>query len=52
MDKRVSFIYLTEKGKGIARIEESTIYKVVDRIIGSLHDDEVNTLINLFSKVK
>jgi DNA-binding MarR family transcriptional regulator len=52
LDKRVSYIYLTEKGKGIARIEESTIYKVVDRILGSLHDDEINILIQLFKKVK
>jgi DNA-binding MarR family transcriptional regulator len=52
MDKRVSFIYLTEKGKGIARIEEATVFKVVDRILGSLHDNDINTLIQLFNKVK
>ena len=52
IDKRVSFIYLTKKGKGIARIEQTTIFKVVDRILDSLNEREINMLIELFNKVK
>lgn len=51
-DRRVSFIYLTHKGKGIARAEQTTILRVVDRILVSLSESEVNLLILLFNKVK
>ena len=51
LDQRVSFIYLTKRGEGIARLEEMTLYKVVDRILKSLSDMEVEILIDLFNKV-
>lgn len=50
-DGRVFHIYLTPKGKEIARVEQTTMLKVVDRIIASLSDDEVDILIALFRKV-
>lgn len=51
-DGRVYYIHLTNKGKCIARFEELAAKRVVDRIMESLNEDEVNTLINLLSKVK
>ncbi|MBN2443867.1 MAG: winged helix-turn-helix transcriptional regulator [Spirochaetales bacterium] len=50
-DRRVSYIFLTRKGKGIARIEKTTMLKVVDRILASLNQKEVTLLIKLFNKV-
>jgi DNA-binding MarR family transcriptional regulator len=51
-DGRVYYIHLTDKGKCIARFEDLTIKKVVSRIMESLDEDEINTLITLLSKVK
>ena len=50
-DGRVFHIYLTQKGQDIARVEQSTMLKVVDRIMASLSDEEVDMLITLFRKV-
>ncbi|MFT8313111.1 MAG: MarR family transcriptional regulator [Clostridium sp.] len=51
-DGRVYYIHLTERGKCIARFDELTTKRVVDRIMESLNEDEINTLIDLLSKVK
>jgi DNA-binding MarR family transcriptional regulator len=50
-DRRMSYIYLTRRGKEIARVERATMLKVVDRILVSLKDREVDLLITLFNKV-
>ncbi len=51
-DGRVSYIHLTEQGRRIARHEEITVYRVVDRIMNSLSDSEIEMLITLFKKVR
>lgn len=51
-DGRVYYLHLTEKGRCIARFEELTVRKLVDRILDSLEDDEIKTLISLLSKIK
>lgn len=51
-DGRVYYIHLTEKGKCIARFDELTTRRVVDKIAESLSKEEINMLIALLSKVK
>lgn len=51
-DGRISYIFLTDQGKMIARYERITMERVVDRILNNLAKDEIETLIELFSKVK
>ncbi len=51
-DARVSHIRLTDRGKKIARHEAMTMYRVVDRILASLDEREIELLISLFMKVK
>jgi DNA-binding MarR family transcriptional regulator len=51
-DARVSYIRLTDKGEHVARHELITIKRVVDRILESLNEKEVEQLIALFTKVK
>jgi DNA-binding MarR family transcriptional regulator len=51
-DGRVYYLHLTEKGRCIARFEELTVRKLVDRILDSLEEDEIKTLISLLSKIK
>ena len=51
-DARVSYIRLTDHGEKIARHELITMYKVVDRILNSLNEREIDLLIALFMKVE
>ncbi|WP_296561111.1 MarR family winged helix-turn-helix transcriptional regulator [uncultured Acetobacterium sp.] len=50
-DGRVYFIYLTPKGKSIARSEERTQIQFIERIKNSLTDDELDQLITLLNKI-
>ena len=50
-DGRVSYIRLTEKGINIARHENTAVKKLMDRMMKSLNNDEVNELIKIFNKV-
>lgn len=50
-DGRVYFIYLTPKGKSIARAEERTQIRFIERIKSSLTDDELDQLITLLNKI-
>jgi DNA-binding MarR family transcriptional regulator len=50
-DGRVYFIYLTPKGKSIARSEERTQIQVIERIKNSLTDEELDQLITLLNKI-
>lgn len=52
MDGRVQYIHLTEKGKCIARIEELKIKRLIDRVLDSLEDEDIDELIELLHKVK
>lgn len=51
-DGRISYIFLTEQGKMVARYEKITTERVVDRFMKYLTNDEINTLLTLFMKVK
>ncbi|WP_243135620.1 MarR family winged helix-turn-helix transcriptional regulator [Acetobacterium tundrae] len=50
-DGRVYFIYLTPKGKSIARAEEKTQVLLVERITNSLTDEELDQFITLLNKI-
>jgi len=50
-DARVYYLFLTEKGKGIARIEQITNEDFIRRVENCLSEEEVSLLIELLSKV-
>lgn len=50
-DKRKYYIKLTEKGRNIARLPFLAEQKVVDMIVDSLNDDEIDLFINLIKKL-
>ena len=50
-DARVSYIRLTEKGINIARHEKTAVENLIDRMMKSLNNEEVNKLIKIFNKV-
>ncbi len=51
-DGRVSYIRLTEKGMKIARKEATSVKNLIERVMKSLNNEEVDTLVELFNKVK
>lgn len=51
-DGRVHFLELTEKGKKIANVDELTISRLVDKIVLSLDNNEIEELIQLIGKIK
>ncbi|TKG97020.1 MarR family transcriptional regulator [Puteibacter caeruleilacunae] len=50
-DKRVSYIKLTEKGTNIARHENTAVKNLIDRMMKSLSNEEIDQLIKIFNKV-
>lgn len=52
VDGRVHYLELTERGKRIANADELTITKLVDKIIDSLNEDEIDGLIELIGKIR
>jgi DNA-binding MarR family transcriptional regulator len=50
-DKRIYYIKLTEKGRNIARLPYLAEQKVVDIIVRSLRDDEIETFIKIIRKL-
>lgn len=50
-DRRVFYIYLTPKGKSIARTQETIQLKLIERIQESLSDDEIRQFITLLKRV-
>ncbi len=52
VDGRVSYIRLTEKGMKIARQETTAVKNLMERVMKSLSEEEIDTLIRLFNKVK
>lgn len=50
-DRRVYYIYLTPKGKLIARAQERTQIRFIDQIRDSLTDDELSQFITLLNKI-
>ncbi|MDF1546808.1 MAG: MarR family transcriptional regulator, partial [Bacteroidales bacterium] len=51
-DGRVSYIRLTEKGMNIARHKNTAVKNLINRIMESLTNDEIELLIQLFNKVR
>lgn len=50
-DRRVFYIYLTPKGKSIARTQETIQLKLIERIQRNLSDDEIIQFITLLRRV-
>jgi len=50
-DGRVVYIRLTEKGQMIARAEEKALMKVIEKMVDSLDDKEIDSLINILGKI-
>lgn len=51
-DGRIQYIRLTDRGQMIARAEEETLRRVVDRMMESLSDREIDVLIGILRKVR
>ncbi|NKF08570.1 winged helix-turn-helix transcriptional regulator [Clostridium gasigenes] len=51
-DGRVQYIFLTERGKSIASFEDLKTKSLVDKMIKSLDENEINVLINILLKIK
>ena len=50
-DARVYYLFLTKKGKGIARIEQITNEDFIRRVENCLSEEDISLLIELLSKV-
>lgn len=50
-DARVYYLFLTEKGKRIARLEKIANENFVKRVLDCLDEEDIGSLIELFSKV-
>jgi DNA-binding MarR family transcriptional regulator len=51
-DGRIRYIRLTDRGQMIARAEEETLRRVIDRMMESLSDHEIDVLIDILRKVR
>jgi DNA-binding MarR family transcriptional regulator len=51
-DGRVIYIRLTEKGQMIARSEENSLMKVIEKMVDLLNENEIGTLIEILEKLK
>lgn len=51
-DGRIFYIRLTEKGRRIARAEESALLRVIEKMADSLDEKEIETLIRILEKVR
>jgi DNA-binding MarR family transcriptional regulator len=51
-DGRILYIHLTEKGKKIAQAEEYALQRVVERMVNSLDEHELDLLIRILQKVR
>ena len=51
-DGRIQYIRLTDRGQMIARAEEETLRRVIDRMTESLSDHEIDVLIDILRKVR
>lgn len=50
-DGRIYYIRLTEKGQMIARSEKHALLKMIEKMADSLDEDEMDTLIQILSKM-
>lgn len=51
-DGRILYIRLTDKGKMIAKAEEAALRRVIERMIDSLDEHELDLLIGILEKVR
>ena len=51
-DGRILYIRLTDKGKKIAQAETAALCRVIERMIDSLDEDELDLLIGILDKVR
>ena len=51
-DGRILYIRLTDKGKKIAQAEQAALCRVIERMIDSLDEDELDLLIGILQKVR
>lgn len=50
-DARVYYLFLTEKGRMIARLEEIANEQFIKRVKNSLDEDDINLLIEILLKI-
>ena len=51
-DGRILYIRLTDKGKKIAQAEQDALHRVIERMIDSLDEEELDLLIGVLAKVR
>ena len=51
-DARTRYIRLTDKGQMIARADEETLRRVIDRMMDALSEHEIDLLIEILGKVR
>jgi len=51
-DGRILYIRLTDKGKKIAQAEQAALLRVIERMIDSLDEHELDLLIKILQKVR
>ena len=51
-DGRILYIRLTDKGKKIAQAEQDAVRRVIERMIDSLEEEELDLLIGVLAKVR
>jgi len=50
-DGRVTYIRLTEKGRMLANADRNALYRLVERMVRTLDENEVDLLVEILSKV-
>ena len=50
-DGRVVYIRLTEKGRMIANAEQNALYRMIERMVEALDENEVDLLLEILKKV-
>ncbi|MDI6866850.1 MarR family winged helix-turn-helix transcriptional regulator [Methanoculleus sp.] len=50
-DGRVTYIRLTEKGRMLANADRNALYRLVERMMQTLDENEVDLLVEILSKV-
>lgn len=51
-DRRILYIRLTDKGRKIAKADQTALCRVVERMIESLDENELDSLIGILRKVR
>ncbi|HUH79163.1 MAG TPA: MarR family winged helix-turn-helix transcriptional regulator [Methanoregula sp.] len=51
-DRRIQYIRLTDKGRMIARAEEQALIRLIERMIETLDEDEIEALTGILNKIR